>query len=926
MSIPERSIRTVAPDRSPLPIEPEPNAPAENLRMHAATLVRGRRRLASGSYRESWGAPLTDARLSPPPVRTDWIERPVLRNRLNGSGDTRLVLIEAPSGYGKTTLAAQWVADRPGATAWLTLSRGEATPETILSTLLVSAERSLSESSESVGEAVAKLGALSESELMVALIRRMERAGEPMTIVIDDYQTIESPAAREAVNLFVQHLPAPHRCMVISSGAASLAVARMRAHGQVIELGAFDLALSRDESRELLIRSRAPQLTLGEIEEIVDLCDGWVAGLRLFVHYADRRAVAAKSLATELGSTQLDDYFSEVVFSTLDPALQSFMVETAFLDRFSVPLCEYVLQRAGAMEAIDELQGAGVYLFGPDSDGWYHYHRLFAQFLRSQLRLRRSDEAISAGHRRASLWFEHNRLREEAARHAVAGQDWDRAVRFIEELAGDHWRAGRLGSIRVWVEHLPPEITARSADLSYWLSGALALSGNVVPARRALSDAETIWTRSGKTERLARSRKMHSLLALTIEDAESAVTAAQSALDLLDESSRMERCRATILLGSSLARLGQFERAAMMLSRARSLTEGERCGWIESGEVEYGWLLLEQGRLSEAASLLKHLTTPTSEAQIDRSIRAQLGLARIELERDLLPSAETALGHAQRLIGQVGENRNLAMLHLIESQVAWASGDAERALDAKEKAKEISKALGSRFLLRQVRAQEARFWIDRGEFQLVRRWADEAGLVLALPGDYRREFELFTLLQGLLAQGRGPDILLAADHMLKSSEEMGREGAAAALRTIRALVLFEQGEQVQAAALMSRALQWAERERSIRTVTQYGQRIVPLLQFVSSSSDSESYSSYLAAEAMRTPLTQSVAVDGDNRLTPRELEVLRLVATGKSNRVIGDRLYISEGTVKKHLASILTKMKADNRTEAVANARRLGVI
>lgn len=873
-----------------------------------------------------FAVPLTESRLTPPHARPDWIQRTELWPRLDGSPDTRLVLIDAPRGYGKSSLVTQWIAQRELATAWLTLTRSESRPDALLSSLCAAITRGLSRNFKIRTETPIFSASSDTGGGTQHLFRALSLAPTPLTFVIDDYQTIANPSTNSLINLLVAYLPAPHRLVIISSGATDLALARMRSTGSVVELGTRELKLVPEQARTFLASARAPHMTPQQIDALVDICDGWLAGLRLVLQPPNRDGRELNSITDGPCQAHIASYFTEELFANLDSRLRWFLLRTSILDRFTAELCDAVAQCRNARETIAELARLGVYLDGPDSTGWYHYHPLFRQFLRTRLRELCGDDAIAASHQRASGWLELRGQREAAAHHAVAGRDWDRAVVFIEGIAGELWQAGRLNSARDWIERLPSTVVANHAELSYWLSGGLTLAGRIPDACAALSRADEDWTASGQLDRLAAAREMRSLQALMQDDGPATISAAQEALDLLPHLALTERFRATVLLGAGMSRIGHVDRAEHTLADARAMLEGASQGWIELEELESAWLLLERGRFSEASTIFTHLTFRSDESGRDSAIRAHLGLARIELERDLLPSAANHVRQAAQLIALAGESRNTALMQLLSAQVAEAECDNEGALAAKSAAMEHATAMGNRYLTRQVRALEARCWIDRGEYPLVRRWADESGLMASLPTDHSRAFELLTLLQALLAQGRGLDTLVAAERVQRSADEAGLESTAAAFRTLQALVLFEQGAAVQAANLMVPALQWAERECSVRMVTHYGQRIVPLLQFVSSSCDSDSYSSYLAGEASRVSLVLATGPGGDARLTPRELEVLRLVSTGKSNRGIGDRLFISEGTVKKHLASILTKLRAANRTEAVANARRAGTI
>jgi LuxR family transcriptional regulator, maltose regulon positive regulatory protein len=333
------------------------------------------------------------------------IARPRLLRALDHAARRRVVLLEAPAGYGKSWLVAEWAAaSRARRVAHLSLSRHDGDPAHLLARL----------------SAVA-IGPGRRATTVGGLLDALDRAGEPLVLVLDDYHRLAGQPANDTVADVIAHLPAGVQVAIATRATPPLPLARLRAGGDLLELRAADLRLDDDEAVALLA---AAGVTIDDPEARAGLLgrlEGWPVGLALAAR-ALRGLPDTAAAATRFAGTHRDvaDYIDEEVLQHLRPSLQGFLVLTSALSRLSGPLCDAALGTSGSQAVLEDLERSNAFLVPLDAERrWYRYHRLFAEALRAELCA--GPPAVAAElHRRAGAWFDAAGQHADAAEHALA--------------------------------------------------------------------------------------------------------------------------------------------------------------------------------------------------------------------------------------------------------------------------------------------------------------------------------------------------------------------------------------------------------------------------------------------------------------------------------------------------------------------------
>jgi LuxR family maltose regulon positive regulatory protein len=261
------------------------------------------------------------------------------------------------------------------------------------------------------------------------------------------------------------------------------------------------------------------------------------------------------------------------------------------------------------------------------------------------------------------------------------------------------------------------------------------------------------------------------------------------------------------------------------------------------------------------------------------------------------------------------------------ARLAWARGEVEEAFNQNDRALDYARRTGIASLIRDARAQQARFWLAGGQVALARRWADSSSLDPYQAPDVERQFEQLTVVRMLIAEGQAELALWMLNEIQGHAEASGWHGEIVEMLVLRALAHRTGGDSPRALDALSRALAFGEPAGYVRVFADEGQPLVPLLRQAAARGSHRTYAQRLLAAIGGRPATSGP--DKTTRLaalSEREVDVLRLVAAGLPNREIGLRLLISEKTVKKHLSNILGKLQATNRGQALDEARRQSIL
>ena len=891
--------------------------------------------------------PLVSTKLRPSQARPKLVARPRLVQRLDPEAGRRLTLVSAPAGFGKTTLVGKWAkdqADKGRPVAWLSLDDGDNDPARFLSYLVGALRRGTGE--EELGEGV--LAALRSPEpprieaLAGALVNEVAGLPGGLDLVLDDYYAIDSEGVHRIVTILLEHLPEGAHLIISSRVDPPLPLARLRARDQMVRLGAPELAFTLEEAVAFLRGVMELDLSRDDIASLEERTEGWVAGLQLAaLSMRDREDLPAFVESFSGGHRDILDFLAEEVLARQPTRVRRFLLETSILDSLTGPLCDALIGRTDGNEMLEKLERENLFVVALDDERvWYRYHHLFRDFLRGRLR-HENPELVSELHLRASGWYEENGRTAEAVGHALSAPDHGLAVRLIGVGSRLAWSRGEVPTVLRWLEALPAQARRNRPRLILQHAMALALTGRPDGAEPLLEEAEREVEATGEDRRFLSgfASAVRSWCARLRGDTPHAVELAQRGLSLLPEEEGGLRAFAAVVLGDTLWTTGDLASAGEALAEAARI--GRSAGHVYStlsAMTLQARVQSERGRLREAGETLSQAQRFVEEQGIELLPAAgaiHIGVGALLYERDDLDGAERALETGVELAERTGNVTDLVWGYVTLSRTKRARGDEGGALEMAHKTEQIARDYGADLEIAIAASWMARLSLIRGDlaeaaFEQERSAnADDAAAAARMV--YR-----ITSARILHVRERHREALGLLEEPRKAAESGGRARDLIEVLSLQALALWAANGKERAVSILSEALALAAPEGYVRTFVDEGQPMAEILSRVLETQhrgrlDSPPrfpahYVKKLLAWLERDTTGAALVARLPEPLTERELEVLRLIASGKSNHRIASELFISVGTVKTHVNNLYRKLNARSRTQAVARGRELNLI
>ncbi len=630
---------------------------------------------------------LLRTKLMPPRLPVPIVPRPALLARLDEGMARALTLVAAPTGYGKTTLVAQWLGTRREPGAWVALDPGDDDPAHFWA-YVITACRAFDPGLGKATLAALRSSRLSSLEAPVAsLLNDLATAPTAGILVLEDYRAITSSQVHAGVAYLVDHLPATLHLVLITRAEPPLPLGRLRAHNQVSEIGAADLRFTPEETGAFLEGLLQVQLKPETAARLDTRIEGWAAGLRLAAlaleGQRDPAAIERFLGSFSGGHRHVTEYLAGEVLGAQPEPLQEFLLRTSILDRLAAGLCDAVTGRSDGAGTLEQLERAGLFILplGDDaSQAWYRYHALFAEAMRKVARERFGEEGMRALYLRASAWHEEHGRLDQAIEAALAAKAYPRAAALIEQGVG--WRSyHEVHTVRRWIEQLPPEALGPHPALCFEYAVAMLFTSDRYAAATAaaleapLRMAESAWRRAEDGAGLGQALALRALVALWQDDLDPAFALARGSLELLPEGDAFWRGSDQIIAGIEELLAGRpgAAQAALIEARALSGAAGSLQGRLAATGL-LGDACASQGEFDQACEIYRQVQAEAagSEDMLDDQAAAALGLGAIAYERNDLAAAEREAVSALELGTHRANERIAAHAALLLARISQA--------------------------------------------------------------------------------------------------------------------------------------------------------------------------------------------------------------------------------------------------------------
>lgn len=894
-------------------------------------------------------------KIRPPRPRDKRIRRPRLLARLDAI-DTKLTLIVAPAGFGKSTLLTRWISESEKPVAWLSLGAEDDSLSVFLAYITESIASTDADHAVGAQDDAALRGRVARSPAAAAVLDQLTRNQMPWTLVIDDYHVITNTDIHRFVTTLVDTMPESCRLIIAARVEPPLAVARLQVNDDLTLLTGNDLRATSSECAEIL-----NQYSVGATElqtlAIAERTAGWLAALHLVALACESESLdrVIESLRVIEGERDLlSDYLLQEVLSDQSPEMWRFLLQISVLDRFTAEICYAVTGNASARQLLDQARRRGLFLIDlDDSRTWFRFHSLFRDFLRRELALEVDPLTIPPLHAAASRWFREHELFSEALFHAIQGEEWTEAASMITASAAHMFATRGLDVVWDWLQSYPRDVLLSDPDLSSIAAYALVRQGRFAESTPYLEAAERAWQDAQHTFGLATIEGARGARARFRDDADALVAHAVAGIRLAtgeqapgpDGTFFAVQPRLLKYEGTWLAQVPHqipYMHLALGLLYQGRIAEGERLAqrirdvYISDGYIHtltaanllVALAHLASGRLLEAESVARPIAAlDPGDLPVERATGV-VTLAEILYEWNRLDEAILLLEDGVHMHTLAQSSLLDSDLHIQLARTRWAKGDAAGTHAALTEVVASASALQNHFLLHQAEALRASIAIATGDLDFTRNWAIARGLFSESAHENATMDEAMTLARLHIAVGDADQAIQLLEGLRAAAERDARLHDLIHVLVLESLAYLDQFELDQAVDVLGQALARSETGRYIRVYIDEGGPMLRLLRIAHRRGTNVPYIEELLAAAGETPgaLTRVTHVELVEPITPREVDVLRLIALGLTNKEIGEELYVSVATVKRHITNLNGKLGVSSRTEAVQKARRLKLL
>ena len=923
------------------------------------------------------------SKLSPPLSQARQVLRQAVVRRMAEAGGVTLVLARAPAGFGKTTAmvqAREQLAASGVATAWLTLERTDNDVPRFLACLQQAVAQIVGRPSLPGTQPGAGLGGPA-----TPLVDALARHGAPFALFLDDFELITEPAVLGLVREIIDHLPRRGQLVLGSRSLPELGLGRLRMAGQLLEIDTELLRFSRDETRQFLALrwpgdgSGTPGDLAAQVDPLHAKTEGWVAALWLASMALDsvmaRQGSVADFIAQFSGSNRaVADFLAEDVLARQTPEVRNFLLRTSILRQFNAPLCQALTPRSDAARILAQLDAANLFITpisqatgaagtAPAEREW-RYHSLFADFLRAQL-VREQPDALARLHLAASGWYEGQGRPVPAIDHAIEGGDAPHAIHLLSGHAIAFLEQGRMRLLARWFAALQ-NVEGDAALAEHPMLQVVSLwASNLTRGPWAAMDQlqQSGCATSADAAVRAHVNALQPMLLAMMDRVEDAADLGREALARVPTGQPFADSVLCNAMAHVMGVLGEREQAQRLLDAARRGQQGDGFNRMYTESVE-GLLDLQQGRLRQATARFRLALgmaaapagAPGAGAWQPTHGNAWAGVlyAGVVYEAHQLAPAEHLLNVYLPLARDVGLPDHMILSHVMCARIAFGRGDIDAALQFITELEHLGHHRQLPRVVASARLERARVLMLQGQAEAAAQALDRADDTAVWQRVARHQFSAHDVedmpigrLRWQVLFGDPAAAARAAAAAAAQAQAAQRQRRALKLQVLQALALQRAGSPADldaAVALTGRLLQVAQAEGYVRLLLDEGPAVGTLLRRTQAA---------LQAAAERTDplvddcLQRLIALAGDEPLadepvpaaepaaasatleeplTRKEIRVLQLLAEGYSNSVMAEKLFVSDSTVRTHLRNINLKLGARSRTQAVAIARKLGVM
>ena len=880
-----------------------------------------------------------------PPVRREYVPRPRLNELLDSGLSSKLILLSAPAGYGKTALLSEWTSRLDLPCAWLSLDRYDNDLGRFLEYLLASIEKSGVEITIHPSTPPQIPNGL-DTSFLVSLINDLSTLDPSLLLILDDYHRIQNEQVHSTVAYLLENLPPKVSLVITTRIDPPLRLAKLRARGWLCEIRADELRFTEGEAIAFLNQTMKLGIQPSDIAALTWKTEGWITGLQLAAISLKDNPEKGAFINTFAGDDRhIADYLVDEALTRQSPVIQEFLLKTAILDRYCAALCNDLTGKTDAREILNQLEQSNIFLIPLDNvREWYRYHHLFQDLLRNRLHQRYTSGVIKSLQLQASDWYLDKGMLFEAIQHAYEAEDMLRIARLVENQIFSLLDQGGIRTLSGWIDSIPSDIKVERPFLCIANALLKIYIGDLNAGESALVQAEQGCSQFGENESLHAKGFISTIRAyahwMKGESREAGLIASQ-ALQIIPEEEKSLKAFALMVLGGAQINNNEVEAPFQSLNQSITLAQNAKNHHtyiLASSHLIFH--LIQQGRLSQADQLCQDILDAYEGLRREISpaiaqiytLKGDIHAKRMELDQ-ALDNVNKGLEISKRW-GQI-DTLTLSYIYLID--ILITRGALNQAMDVLVEVKSLSMEVSTWFR-EIIEETEARIQLYVGNIETASRWADAN---MPKPSELlspTHRNAVLTHARIWMAKGRFSEAEQLLNRLIDEDGENIPPNQMIITTLLKCLVLLEFDQEEEAFKLFSTTLQQAEPEQNKITFVRLGKPLLPLLRKAIETGFLPTFALEIMEDIMgkdsRRPKYPNLTSHKDELvleqllepLSHREIEVLVWMAEGCTNQEIAQELVLSLHTVKSHARNIYGKLGVKNRTEAVNRARLLAII
>lgn len=874
--------------------------------------------------------PLLHTKLMPPRIHSALILREGLLARLDAGLDKKLMLVSAPTGFGKTTLVSVWLSERKLPAAWVSLDENDNDPVRFW-TYVISALRGLD---AEIGKTA--LAALSTAQIpsfqtiLTPLINELARLSAPCVLVLEDYHAVTTAEIHAALAFLLQHKPERLKIVIIARAEPDLPLGILRARDELVEITAADLRFDRAETESFLRGTLKGELSPSAVEKLLERTEGWAAGLRLAALSLQNKDGAAAEQVIESfsgGQRFVADYLIREVFANQPEPIQSFLLKTCFLSRLTGALCDSITELSNGETILEQLERENLFLVQLEPGRgrtWFRYNPLFAESIQSLARQRLGADGVRSIFKKASDWYAGQHLFDDAIEMALAAELYERALELVESFI-EIYDLREMGTLTRWLERIPQALTwAHPAVCMAYAQVILFSSDRYAPATAAriepyLRAAEQVWTAADNQAKVGTVLALRGMMLLWQGEFQKSLEAVYAALEKMPESEVFWRGVSLLNAAGGEMYAGRMLSAQDKILEARALLgASQNIFGLLAASGMLSEIFYAQGDLELCVQLCQQVMVEAvgDDSMLDDQGNARLNLAHVAYEQNDL---ETAARYASEAFDLGKRRANELMQAQAAGQLSLIRVAEGKLSPARDDLKALAAQMKSPLALGEIRTIEALLAVRAGEAPGT--WLLSNPEALAA----QKERETFILARWRMIEGQAETARALLQPILDEAVAHGRVRS-----QVEALCLLALSarDMTQAADWLVQALTLGHEKGFRRLFLDENARMASLLKEMLPALNPSTalraglklYATTLlhlfSPEALAAPAADSGSLALVEPLSQQEIRVLKLLVAGLSNGEIARELVVSTNTVKTHVKSIYRKLNINSREEA----------